>query len=137
MPTPLTACDRKAAEFAGLVGCYSRPEAGIVTGWRAALLGIVIATASAAGCAAPTLPIPPPTALVTPPDAMGYVTVSGQADVSAFVFVLNENSESGLIGHATALGTYSIRIQAAVGDEITVWQEIGNRPSQQANVPVP
>jgi len=108
-----------------------------VTGWRAALFGLVLTAASgASGCAAPTLPIPPPTALVSSPDATGFVTIMGQADPSAFVFALDENSQAGVISHATATGTYTIRLQAAVGDGVTVWQEIGDRPSQQVNLTV-
>ncbi len=106
--------------------------------WRAALLGLLLGAAvSAAGCAAPTLPIPPPTALISAPDATGLVTVSGSADPAAYVFVLHEETQDGLITHADALGAYSVRLPAAVGDMITVWQLIGTQASQQEHLVVP
>jgi len=105
------------------------------------VLGVLVGVASAAaclqtGCAAPTLPIPPPTALVSSPDAMGYVTVSGSADSTAYVFVLDENTEVGVIVHANAMGAYNARLPASVGDGITVWQEIANRPGEQTMLTV-
>ena len=108
-----------------------------MTSWRSAILGIaVIVVFSTADCAAPTLPIPPPTALVSSPDPTGYVTVWGEADPTAFVFVLRENTESGVITHATPTRAYSVRIQAALNDGITVWQEVGNRASEQLHLTV-
>jgi len=108
-----------------------------VTKWRAILLGSVLGVvltcgmAFGTGCAAPSLPIPPPTALVSSPDASGFVTVTGQADPSAYVFVLNENTEVGVILHANADHSFSARIAASIGDGITVWQMIGNRNGEQ------
>lgn len=82
-------------------------------------------------CAAPTLPIPPPTALVSGPDASGYVTVTGSADPHAYVFVLNDTTSMGVIAFVMPDGTYSIRIAASTGDSIWVWQELGDRASMQ------
>lgn len=101
------------------------------------LLGVATATVGLeTGCAAPTLPIPPPTALVSAPDAGGFVTVSGSADPSAYVFVLNENTQAGVIVHAEAAGTYSVRIPGSIDDMITVWQMIGTQASQQDHLVV-
>jgi hypothetical protein len=78
---------------------------------------------AACACAAPTLPLPPPTALVEePPDAMGNVTVRGQALDSAYVACLNERTEQGVITRADDAGAYSIEIAAQAGDVIDVWQ---------------
>jgi hypothetical protein len=100
------------------------------------LMVSVCAAALETGCAAPTLPIPPPTALVSAPDASGMVTVSGHADPAAYVFVLNEATEAGVIVHADASGMFSARIPASLGDMITAWQMIGNEASQQVHLTV-
>lgn len=98
---------------------------------RRALLALslflgAIALGALAGpsCAAPTLPIPPPTALIEgPPDAEGFVQVSGNARPGAFVGCLNERTEDGVIVRSDVVsGDYSLRIRAAVGDDLTLWQ---------------
>ena len=111
-----------------------------VTRWHALFLAVALGCAALVGelgCAAPTLPIPPPTALVSPPAADGYVTVSGSANPDAYVFALNENTSAGVIGHAMPSGLYSLRVLAATGDSITVWQMLGNQSGQLVNVVVP
>lgn len=109
-----------------------------MTKWRAFLAGLVLAVAvAAAGCAAPTLPIPPPTALVSAPDASGRVTVTGRADPAAYVFLLNNDTDQGVIGHAATDGSFSLRVMAASGNELWVWQELNSQPSQQNIQTVP
>lgn len=113
-----------------------------MTRWRAVLFGMALWVAVTGtcvlgeGCAAPTLPIPPPTALVSSPDASGFVTVSGMASADAYIFVLDEERQAGIIGHADPTGNYSLRIQAAIGETITVWQMIGSQAGEQAHVVV-
>lgn len=105
---------------------------------RALLVAIAASAALfAGGCYAPTLPLPPPTALVSPPDADGYVTVSGSAVADAFVFVLNEERSEGVIGRADEVGRYAIRIQAATGDGLTVWYREGSADSSLVSRIVP
>ncbi len=109
-----------------------------MTKWRALLGGLVLAVSVAVtGCAAPTLPIPPPTALVSSPDPSGLVTVTGRADPAAYVFLLNNDTDDGVIGHAGTDGSFTLRVLAASGDELWIWQEINGQPSQQniQNVP--
>ncbi len=111
-----------------------------MTRWRALLFSIALGFAVLGGdpgCAAPTLPIPPPTALVSPPAADGFVTVSGQANPDAYVFVLNENTDAGVIGHAMPSGNYSVRLEAVTGDSLTIWQMLGNQSGELTSQTVP
>lgn len=113
-----------------------------MTNWRAMLLGVALgvvvlgASLGSTGCAGTSLPIPPPTGLVSAPDAAGFVTITGHADTRAFVFALNERTEVGAIVHADEMGAFSIRLPAIVGDSVTVWQEINNQPGQQLSLEV-
>jgi hypothetical protein len=112
-----------------------------VTRWRALLLSIAFGCAvlgSSGGCLAPTLPIPPPSvSSLEGPDADGFVTISGTAGADAYVFVLNESTDSGVIGRATPTGSYSIRVQASSGDELTLWQMQGSETGQLVMRTVP
>ncbi len=85
---------------------------------------VAILLASGPGCAAPVLPLPPPTALVeAPPDMDGLVTITGEARPGAFVGCLNENTEVGVLVRADPMsGAYTVRIQAMSGDGIAIWQ---------------
>jgi hypothetical protein len=89
------------------------------------------------GCAAPTLPLPPPTALVEAPDADGFATVSGIAREKAYVFVFHEGREDGVIGVANDAGQYSLRIRAASGDLLEVWFMDGTKTSPIVDRAVP
>jgi hypothetical protein len=99
----------------------------------------LIVFALLAACAAPSVPLPPPTALVEgPPDAMGFVTVNGQARPNAFVSCLNENSDEGVIVRADMTGIYSLRLEAATGDMLSLWQFEGTpNGGMQVHVSVP
>ena len=112
---------------------------------RAILARLVFAAALALGlgglaCAAPTLPLPPPTALVEgPPDADGIAIVRGEARPGAFVGCLNQRTELGVIVRADdATGAFEVRI-AAEGDALlSLWQFEGTSPGgQQIDVVVP
>jgi len=89
------------------------------------LLGLA---AGADGCAAPTLPLPPPAALAaTSPDpATGLVVVTGEVLPEAYVSCLNVRSEAGLIVRADATGRFRLEIAAQTGDSLLVWQQRGN-----------
>ena len=111
-----------------------------MTRWRALLLSIAfgcVVLGGDPGCAAPTLPIPPPTALVEAPAPDGYVTVSGSANPDAYIFVLNENTDAGVIGRAMPSGLYSVRVQAMSGDQLSIRQMVGNQSGQLTTPVVP
>src|SRR5687768_16054319 len=95
--------------------CYTRCV--LRRSWLASIL-------FACACAAPTLPLPPPTALVEdPPDAMGLATVRGEARPGAFVGCLNNRTEAGVIVRADVDdGAYELRIPAEGEDLLTLWQ---------------
>ncbi len=97
----------------------------LMTGVTLSLLlsALVLGALAGPSCAAPTLPIPPPTALVEAPDAEGLVLVTGNARPGAFVGCLNERTEDGVIVRSdVASGDYSLQIRAASGDDLTIWQ---------------
>jgi hypothetical protein len=105
-------------------------------------LGLALAAllAIAPSCAAPVLPLPPPTALVeAPPDAMGLVTVTGSARPGAFVGCLNQRTEDGVIVRADVTsGAYTLRIAAEIDDTLSLWQFEGTSPGgEQTDVVVP
>lgn len=88
-------------------------------------------------CAAPTLPLPPPSALVSAPDEAGIATVAGMGRPSAVLMVFNENSELGVIVVADDTGNYVARIQAGGGDTLTIWQMVGSQTSPLLSREVP
>lgn len=88
-------------------------------------------------CAAPTLPLPPPSALVSAPDEGGIATVTGMGRPSAVVMVFNENSELGVIVVADDAGNYVARIHASGGDTLTMWQMVGSQTSPLLSREVP
>ena len=95
-----------------------------------------------AGCGAtPTLPLPPPVAMVGSPNLQGLVLVSGTANEDAYVMVLNERIGVGEIQLADAEGAFAIEIPAVVGDTLLLWQErdgiTGERSEQTVPPPRP
>ncbi|MBO6937973.1 MAG: hypothetical protein JJ863_23590 [Deltaproteobacteria bacterium] len=100
----------------------------------AALTGLV-------GCsnsASPTLPIPPPSALSTPPDADGFVTIQGSSGIEgAMVSAFNERIGEGVIGEIDDLGEFTLRLPAQSGDPIAVWQTVGSQRGEILTVLVP
>lgn len=107
----------------------------------AALLGLALTGLAMLGaCAAPTLPVPPPTALVEePPGPDGIVTVRGNARPGAFVACLNERTEEGVIVRSDVVtGDYELRIAAVPDDLLTLWQFQATAPGgEQTQVIVP
>jgi hypothetical protein len=88
------------------------------------LLALALMPGFLDGCGnTPTLPLPPPTALVGSPNLQGLVTVAGDADDDAYVTVLNEQTDNGKITHASPDGHYTLQIEAMVGDKLVIWQE--------------
>jgi multidrug efflux pump subunit AcrA (membrane-fusion protein) len=117
---------------ATLYGVPHRSHRG--AGWIAALALLVLGIAA---CAAPTLPLPPPTALAEAPDASGIVTVRGNARAGVFVGCLNERTESGVLVRADTLtGDYVLQIPAEIADALTVWQFEGSDPGGMATTVV-
>lgn len=101
-----------------------------------ALAALGLGAVVAPSCAAPTLPLPPPTALVSGPDPAGYVTVSGSARPNAYVFALNNRTEEGVIGVADSAGNYSLRLLAQRGDSLSVWYMVGSQTSAIRDVEI-
>lgn len=104
------------------------------------LFALAVAIAAGPSCAAPVVPLPPPTALVeAPPDMDGIVTVSGTARAGAFVLCLNEETEQGVIVRADPTsGDYVLRISAMSGDVLVLWQNDGGEEGgMQITVIVP
>ncbi len=100
---------------------------------------LLLATLGACESSTPTLPLPPPNALVeAPPDAGGMVTVRLSAlEPGALVFVYNERLEDGVIGRADTMGEATLRLRAAPGDALLVWQRIEERSSPPRTILVP
>jgi hypothetical protein len=91
----------------------------------------------AGGCAAPTIPLPPPSvdALTVPVD--GVVLVTGEARVDTFVAVFNVRLEEGVIVRSDADGAFAAEIRAASGDTIRAFQFEGGSGGQNATRVVP
>jgi hypothetical protein len=103
-----------------VVSCVSKR-----VGWALAA-AVAVSGLLALACSTPTLPLPPPAALTaTEPDVDGIVIISGEVLPNAFVFVLNEGTEAGVIVRAGPDGRFSAAIAAEVGQTIIVWQEVG------------
>ncbi len=102
-------------------------------------LVLVVALGCLASCAAPTLPLPPPNAISTAPDADGIVTISGDALEGSYVSALNERTDRGVIGVADDMGHFELQLGAEPGDTIDVWQHVDadRGPSVFVMVPAP
>jgi hypothetical protein len=98
----------------------------------------LLTTLWVAACVAPTLPLPPPEpAPLSAPDADGMVTVGGQAQPGALVFVLNEDLQEGVITVADDVGTFETRIAARSGDTLSLWQRVGHDDGTAVALTVP
>jgi hypothetical protein len=101
-------------------------------------LVLLLALACSACTTTPTLPLPPPVASVELPDSDGFALVQGQVQELAYVSVLNEASDQGVITRADADGHFKTRIAAESGDLLTVWQDLGDgQASEQKHLTVP
>lgn len=101
----------------------------------AAFLALFLPLFSA--CAAPTLPLPPPSALVSVPDESGIVSITGMGRPRAVVMVFNEDTELGVIVLADEVGNYTAQIAASSGETLTIWQMVGTDSSQLLSRMVP
>ena len=90
-----------------------------------------------AACSTPTLPLPPPTASIAAADADGQWLVEGTALETAFVFVFNEDSETGVIVIADDVGRFEAVIAAQPRHTVSVWQRSGNDLSPALRLTVP
>ena len=98
---------------------------------------LVTAVLFATGCLSPTLPLPPPQADVTAPNAQGLVFVTGRSLEDVYVACLNEDLEKGVITRSDNDGFYSLEIEGRVGDQLTLWQIRGAEHSELTYVKVP
>jgi len=102
-----------------------------------ALASIAIVFAFLPSCAAPVLPIPPPTALIEgPPDENGIVVVSGEGEPSSYVIVVNDTARIVRGVESDPDGAYTVRIPAMSGDVLTV-RHLDGGMSRELIVPDP
>jgi hypothetical protein len=90
------------------------------------------------GCLSPTLPLPPPSRPdISPPDASGLTAIVGR--VPGGTTALAQNLETGrLVGQVTGdSGTYELRLQATIGDQVVVWYRDGLTDSAAVQLTVP
>jgi hypothetical protein len=105
---------------------------------RAFVFGLALCLAlPVGGCYGPTLPLPPPTALVSTPDATGVVDLTGEALPDAYVLALNLDTDRGVIGRADPTGRYAMRVSAEAGHTLEVWQMTSTDGGQHRTVIVP
>lgn len=107
---------------------------------HATIVFALLTALTAFGCtaSAPTLPLPPPTALATAPDADGLVTVEVRGAIEgAMIFGFNTRTMQGVIATADDLGEADVVLRAQGGDVLTVWQRVGTDSSQLLDIVVP
>jgi hypothetical protein len=106
---------------------------------RTLVLAFVLsgALASASCNTTPTLPLPPPVASASSPDEQGFALIEGEAHALAYVSVLNERTEAGVITRADDEGRFRARIAAQIGDLLTIWQEVGGEVGELKRTSVP
>ena len=110
----------------------------LAVGRRLAALGLVLLLLSFGSCnSTPTLPLPPPVAQVSTPDETGFALVEGEAQEDAYIFVLNETRDAGVITKADQDGLYSVRIQALSDDRLVIWQSVDGESGEQKRITVP
>jgi hypothetical protein len=90
------------------------------------------------GCLSPTLPLPPPSRPdVSPPDASGFTSIIGV--VPGGTTAIAQNLDSGrLVGQVTgSTGSYTLKLEAAIGDQVAVWYREGLTDSGKVQIEVP
>jgi hypothetical protein len=92
------------------------------TGWIA-----LLAVGLAASCTSRTLPLPPPSVTVGPPNAQGLSLVTGTAQENASIGILNDNTSQGIIvtsqeTDCSSACAFRAEIPAEVGDTLRIWQ---------------
>lgn len=92
---------------------------------RQLLIAVLVLGAIGPSCAAPVLPLPPPTALQEgPPGADGIVTIMGETlEPDMWVLCVNARTEGGvLVRSDPTTGAYVLRIAAQIDDRLQVMQ---------------
>lgn len=102
-------------------------------------IGFVLSLALLGGCnAAPTLPLPPPAvSMLGAPNMQGLVQLVGDAPARSYVSAFNSRTESGVITRADDQGRFTIEIEAAEGDFLTLWVERDGETGERVDVQVP
>ncbi len=86
------------------------------------------------GCNSPTLPLPPPSErdieakMAAGGDVARITGVPESVEPYALVTCFNHRTGAGVVGLASANGSFNIQVPATQGDVIEVWQRIGNTP---------
>ena len=120
-----------------LVGKRALPARSRLFSTTAAVLALLAVLLCSACTTTPTLPLPPPVASVGLP-VDGFADVEGQVHALAYVSVLNEQSDQGVITRADGEGHFKTRIEAKSGDLLTIRQDLGDgEPSEQKQLIVP
>ncbi len=98
----------------------------------------LVPTIGCAPTAGPTIPLPPPTALVSSPDADGFITIEGGGVIEgALISVFNENEAEGVIVISDDRGEFVARLRGAGGDQIAIWQRVGTDTGEVSRFIVP
>jgi hypothetical protein len=101
-------------------------------------VGLAFALSLLVGCnAAPTLPLPPPVASIEAPNAQGLVLLVGDAPKRSYVSAFNPRTEAGVITRADLNGKFSLEIEAASGDYLTLWVELEGEVGERVDIRVP
>jgi hypothetical protein len=101
-------------------------------------IGLVFALGLLGGCnSAPTLPLPPPVVMIEPANMQGLVLLVGDAPRRSYVSAFNPRTEAGVITRADALGKFTLEIEAAEGDLLTLWVERDGEIGERVDVQVP
>jgi len=112
---------------------------------RTALFAVSASIAVAAGCLAPTLPVPPPSQPeIIGPGADGLVTLKGragsaqsQAEITVWNPALDGGKGEGRTTIANPDGSWQETIPAAPKQTLWVWQTVGFERSSQIEVHIP
>jgi hypothetical protein len=108
------------------------------------ILGLLCALAmgGVAGCYSPTLPLPPPVRdglTISPPDADGWVLVTGEQgvmDAGEQAVIINANTLYGWIVPVTEDG-FEVEVLASAGDVLSIQRRSGDELGQSIQIVVP
>ncbi len=104
------------------------------------LFALFAAVLLAACNASPTVPLPPPEAYCSSPDAYGWVNVTGESDVAVegdIALVFNETTDDGAMKPVNPDGSFDVALEAEVGDTLLVQINHDGELSEEAVVEVP
>jgi hypothetical protein len=106
-----------------------------LVGFRGSVCALLLALSCGSCNVTPTLPLPPPVAQATL-DEQGFALVVGEVHEHAYVSVLNERTEGGVITRADETGHFEALLAADAGDLLTIWQEVAGERSEQKHTTV-